>query len=154
METTVNQRIDALIKALGFDSVRKFDKAMEIAPGYTANIVGARLSNPSFPFLQKIAIKFPQVDLQWLLTGSGEMFTSEKLSREYVDELEHRLKETTEQANIYKFSVQQVMARQQAKAANFKIVSNKKPVSQRIGIIILFIADSIADRNYSTTVIA
>ena len=138
METTVNQRIDALIKALGFESVRKFDKAMEIAPGYTANIVGARLSSPSFPFLQKIAIKFPQVDLQWLLTGSGEMFTPEKLSREYVDELEHRLRETTEQAN----------------AANFKIVSNKKPVSQRIGIIILFIADSIADRNYSTTVIA
>lgn len=142
MESTINERLDTLIKALGFNSLNKFDKAIGVSRNHTASIVGPRLSKPAYQFLESVLETFPQVDARWLMTGKGEMFTPEKLTKEYVEDLEEKLNETQKQANIYRFSVEQVMARQQA--VNFKVVSKLLPVKDNI---ILFVpAHSLANR--------
>jgi hypothetical protein len=97
----------------------------------------------------------PNVNANWLLIGVGEAFMPDDAIKDSREELIREIEMLKQQVKGLQFGlISAANSVNFQSAVNFKIVSNKKPVSQRIGIIILFIADSIADRNYSTTVIA
>ena len=117
---TINQRIQVLIPTLGFDSTDKFDKALKKTRGTSHKIVGSRQSKPGSDYLEKILIVFPNVDARWLLTGNGEMFTPEKLKKDYVETIEQKI-EALERANRRYETMIDMAA--QSRAVNFQPLS-------------------------------
>lgn len=77
MEETVKQRIVAFIKHEGL-SQGKFESLCGISNGYINNLK----SSPTVPVLQKIVCAFPDVNLDWLVSGIGEMKKTDTTSRE------------------------------------------------------------------------
>lgn len=70
ISTTVKRRILELVKSQGF-KVSKF--FVEIGDSYE-NYKGRSLdSSPSVDILAKIRTKIPDANIEWLLTGEGEM---------------------------------------------------------------------------------
>ncbi len=132
MEDNFSSRLEALIKELGYDSVNKFDKDLGVSKGHTYTIIAGRQSKPAYLYLVKVLLLFPQVDARWLLTGDGEMFTPDKVRREYVEQLEAQLTEIKEEAKIYKFSVMQAMANSQK--VSFSSVSKSLPVGKVVKV--------------------
>lgn len=104
---TINQRIAEIIKYKDL-SIRKF--AINI--GTTAQTLNGILKNrnfPSYPILEGIVLKYPDINSEWLLTGTGEMCTQNNIlnepinkykTRKYleqrVDELESQMKQVFE----------------------------------------------------------
>lgn len=79
MEETVKQRIVAFIRHEGL-SQGKFESLCGISNGYINNLK----SSPTVPVLQKIVCAFPDLNLDWLVSGIGEMKKTETSSREDV----------------------------------------------------------------------
>lgn len=75
MEDTVKQRITKFIEDSNI-SVRNFEKAAGLSNGYLKQLKNA----PSVDKFQSIISAFPEVNPDWLLTGSGEMYLSDTLS--------------------------------------------------------------------------
>ena len=75
--STPAQRIDSLINALNLN-INSFSKEC----GYPTSATIWRLINegakPSAPTLNKICNRFPQVNREWLMTGYGNMFTTQE----------------------------------------------------------------------------
>lgn len=69
MEDTVKQRITKFIEDSNI-SVRNFEKAAGLSNGYLKQLKNA----PSVDKFQSIISAFPEVNPDWLLTGSGEMY--------------------------------------------------------------------------------
>lgn len=79
METTVKQRIIEFIKYKGI-SQSKFEKTVGLSNGFINNIskgIGADK-------LHRIICNFPELNQEWLLTGSGDMVSSH-ISQENVN---------------------------------------------------------------------
>lgn len=76
---TVSERLEALIAALGYNT-NSFSKEL----GYANNnvtigrIIADRGKQPSADTLQKIKARFARVNLNWLLTGEGDMLAPER----------------------------------------------------------------------------
>jgi hypothetical protein len=70
-EQTVSQRIKILIKALKLSS-RAFSTSLDVPDATTRNYIDGR-SKPGYDYLEKVARKYPQISITWLLTGEGEM---------------------------------------------------------------------------------
>lgn len=119
---TLNSRLKILIEKLGYGSNRSFDKALDVPETQTASITGPKQSMPNSNYIIKLALKFPQVDLRWLMVGEGEMFILEKINKKYVSELEAKLEEKTKEADTFLFSLK--MAHQNAANSNFQSASN------------------------------
>lgn len=68
MEETVKERILAFIKAKSI-SQKKFEEAAGLSNGYVNNLKSA----PSSTILQRIFGAYPDLNEQWLLTGTGPM---------------------------------------------------------------------------------
>lgn len=68
MEETVKERILAFIKAKSI-SQKKFEEAASLSNGYVNNLKSA----PSSTILQRIFGAYPDLNEQWLLTGTGPM---------------------------------------------------------------------------------
>lgn len=156
---TLNSRLKILIEKLGYGSNRSFDKALDVPETQTASITGPKQSMPNSNYIIKLALKFPQVDLRWLMVGEGEMFKPSGVKNgDIVEELERLKQENTLLRNELqgsRFALSLVAQNSNFQSAsNFKFVSSKKPVNQRVGIIIQFVADSTTDSHYSTSVIA
>ena len=75
MEDTVKQRITKFIKDKNI-SVRNFEKEAGLSNGYLKQLKNA----PSVDKFQSIISAFPDINPDWLLTGSGEMYLSDTLS--------------------------------------------------------------------------
>lgn len=80
--TGINDRIDKLIRALGYNKT-KFAHAL----GYNYNtiiesIVGKRQSKPGFDFLNALLTTFPSVNADWLMIGEGEMLKEKSKATE------------------------------------------------------------------------
>lgn len=75
----VSQRIKTLIDKYGDGSVRKFSNLIELASSQKLNrlfnidIRNNKYPEPSFDIIACIANKFPTINVNWLLTGEGEM---------------------------------------------------------------------------------
>ena len=77
MDESVKERILAFIKHKGL-SQGKFETMCGISNGYINNLK----SSPTVPVLQKIIGAFPDVNLEWLVSGIGEMKKTDTTSRE------------------------------------------------------------------------
>lgn len=80
MEDTVKQRITKFIEDSNI-SVRNFEKAAGLSNGYLKQLKNA----PSVDKFQSIISAFPEVNPDWLLTGSGEMYTDRPSTTENTD---------------------------------------------------------------------
>lgn len=66
--TTISDRLILLAKKLGFDNVNKFEIASELPTGYVRK--AKVITKPRQMQLQSI---YPNVNIEWLLSGKGEM---------------------------------------------------------------------------------
>lgn len=65
-------------------SSTQFADAIGVQRSSVSHILSGR-NNPSFDFIQKILIAYPQVSAEWLILGNGAMYKQE-WSRELFDE--------------------------------------------------------------------
>lgn len=72
MEQTVKER---LIQFLRYNSLsqRQFEKQVGLGNGYVTNMRGTIGGDK----LYRISVEYPQLNVEWLLTGEGEMLISE-----------------------------------------------------------------------------
>ncbi len=162
---TFNDRVKWLYQKLGYKSGRLFDKAIGVVETNTAGITGPRQTTPKVEYVQKILAVHDTVNANWLLVGQGEWclppkksiedlmaeLDAVKLERDVIRKENEGLRNSV--VNLALFQAQTASSNLQ-NVANFKFVSSKKPVNQRVGIIIQFVADSTTDSRYSTSVIA
>lgn len=73
MEKSVNQRIRRIIENKSL-SVNAFANAISVAQGTLASMLN-RGSEPSTKTINAVLSAFPDINPDWLLTGSGEMYT-------------------------------------------------------------------------------
>lgn len=78
---SVNERFDALIEHFAKGNKTAFAKEVGTLPSVIASIVGGRMSKPSFELLEKIAVRYPEINTTWLLTGKGDMVIPEAPDR-------------------------------------------------------------------------
>lgn len=78
MKNSVNQRIRQIIEDKSL-SVNAFANAISVAQGTLASMLN-RGTEPSNKTLNAMLSAFPEVNPDWLLTGSGEMYLSDTLS--------------------------------------------------------------------------
>lgn len=81
MTSTPAERLQELIKVLQVKSVSAFAASIGVRSTVLANMLGGRMSKPSFDTLEKIKAQYPRVSLEWLVTGEG---TPLKPSRPYA----------------------------------------------------------------------
>lgn len=70
----MKDRISALMRSMGM-SQKNFAAEIRISPGSLSSIFSGR-NNPSLSTLNNIHERFPEVNMDWLLNGNGEMFVS------------------------------------------------------------------------------
>lgn len=78
METTVKERLISFIKTKGI-STREFQEQCGLSNAYVANLKRA----PTADKIEKILRSFPELNVNWLLKGEGEMLNSAADERPY-----------------------------------------------------------------------
>lgn len=68
----INERFDQIIGTLFKGNKSAFANAIGVTPSVVDNIVGKRQGKPSFDVVAKVSA-LAEVDLDWLITGKGEM---------------------------------------------------------------------------------
>ena len=76
---TINNRIDLIIKELGFNN-NSFSGIVGTNPTVIHNIIKGR-NAPGFELLSKIALSFGKINMNWLITGKGNMYVQEMLEQ-------------------------------------------------------------------------
>ena len=73
-EFTVSHRLRVIQELLKIRSVAAFANEIGVDTSVLNNIMSpyGRMGKPSFDTLQKIAAKYPRVNMDWLITGKGE----------------------------------------------------------------------------------
>ena len=95
-ESSIHQRMKELVNAIG--TKNSFSKAIDVDPSVIGNIVGRRLSKPSFEVLEKILLRFPDLSLDWLILGKGEMWKpANPTAREMTDQQSALINKTVKQ---------------------------------------------------------
>lgn len=74
---SIQERIQIIVDKLFDGNKNKFAKAINEAPTSISNILGGRQSVPSAKFLESITNSIENINSTWLLTGNGEMLTSD-----------------------------------------------------------------------------
>lgn len=70
-------RINLLLKAKNI-SARQFAEEIGIQPSGMSHILSGR-NNPSLDFVMKVVRRYPEIDINWLMFGKGEMYESQSL---------------------------------------------------------------------------
>ena len=67
---------DRLLKFLSREQLtsKQFAALIGVQPSSVSHILSGR-NKPSFDFMEKIALNYPSVNLEWLITGKGSMFS-------------------------------------------------------------------------------
>lgn len=66
------ERINLLLKAKNI-TARQFAEAIGIQPSGMSHILSGR-NNPSLDFVMKVVKRWPEININWLMFGKGEMF--------------------------------------------------------------------------------
>ena len=85
------ERINLLLKAKNI-TARQFAEEIGIQPSGMSHIMSGR-NNPSLDFVMKVVRRWPEVNINWLMLGKGEMYASVPLNaqgQEHRDE-EHAM---------------------------------------------------------------
>lgn len=84
----VYERVKYLIEYFDM-SKSDFASKMNITPQALSNVLSGE-NNPGFNFIYNLAIAFPNINMRWLITGEGEIFSNFKnLVEEPVIEYEN-----------------------------------------------------------------
>lgn len=75
-------RINLILKAKNI-TARQFAEEIGIQPSGMSHILSGR-NNPSLDFVMKVIRRFPEIDINWLMFGKGEMYESSYISRNNV----------------------------------------------------------------------
>lgn len=78
----INKRIQELIAVVTKGNKRAFSAMVGVSPTVIENIVGSRQGKPGFDLLEKIAYSIENINLDWLITGRGEMLKEEQKKEE------------------------------------------------------------------------
>lgn len=76
METTVNERVNAVIRKKNLNSA-SLSRLVEISPQNAWNYLSGKTKMP-FDFVEKILLAFPDVSAEWLVRGTGSMYLSQQ----------------------------------------------------------------------------
>ena len=72
------ERINLLLKAKNI-TARQFAEEIGIQPSGMSHIMSGR-NNPSLDFVMKVIKRWPEVNINWLMLGQGEMYASVPLN--------------------------------------------------------------------------
>jgi transcriptional regulator with XRE-family HTH domain len=75
MFTNMKERIIKFLSENNLTST-KFADVVGVQRSSISHILSGR-NKPSFDFIEKMLIAYPDVDAQWLITGKGNMFTNQ-----------------------------------------------------------------------------
>ncbi len=75
--TSINDRISYIIDIKADKNKKKFSETIGFAPQVISNIVSGRKTKPSFGVIKAISSSFVDINLEWLITGKGEMLKTE-----------------------------------------------------------------------------
>ena len=87
---TQKERLERFIEAMGF-SIREFERSIGVSNGTVRHNSGTLSAN----LKDKISSKFPQLSMDWLLTGNGDMFSN--ASKQPTDDREKTERRPREQ---------------------------------------------------------
>lgn len=73
----INERLMELINEVSKGNKRAFSKLVGVTPTVVENIVGTRKGKPGYELLEKIAFAIENINLDWLLTGRGDMLLNQ-----------------------------------------------------------------------------
>lgn len=73
-------RINLILKAKNI-TARQFAEEIGIQPSGMSHILSGR-NNPSLDFVMKVIRRFPEIDINWLMFGKGEMYESSHISHQ------------------------------------------------------------------------
>ncbi|MFQ8861325.1 hypothetical protein [Alistipes putredinis] len=82
----LKDRLDLIIKELGL-SGRQFEKECGLPPGSYSSISDGVGANK----LKQILIKYPQISLDWIIMGDGDMFKKNESQIEKIDKNSERI---------------------------------------------------------------
>lgn len=68
----VSERLFKLMEQEKLTAAKLAD-ILEVQPSAISHILSGR-NKPSFDFIQKLAINFPRLNIDWLITGKGNMY--------------------------------------------------------------------------------
>ena len=71
----LEKRVILLIQQLGLNNAQ-FADAIDVQRSSISHILSGR-NKPSFDFLRKIFIKYPEINADWLIMGRGNIFENE-----------------------------------------------------------------------------
>lgn len=95
-QNSVNERVNQMVEHFHKGNKSAFAKAAGISNQSLGEIVGARQSAPSFAALQKILNAFPEVRIEWLVMGKGEMLLPK--SAQWIDPFAETAEEGAKQS--------------------------------------------------------
>jgi predicted transcriptional regulator len=78
----INDRIKYLIDSLTKGKQRPFARSINIPISTLRDIIGPRQSEPSFGTLKKIIDSYPEVNLNWLMNGTGKPLLKDEAENE------------------------------------------------------------------------
>lgn len=88
----VRERFKELIEMLKHNPY-SFAEKIKVAPTIIYNIIGGRKSKPGFEVLEKIKRAYPEVNLNWLVTGKEQPL----LDNDEVPEIVSKIKDISKQ---------------------------------------------------------
>lgn len=95
---SINERLRLVVSALGLNN-NSLARKLNVSPTVTYNVLGGRLTKPSYELLEKIVFTFDNINTEWLLKEKGEMFidvTKEKSNSQNISIVEEQLREMTQ----------------------------------------------------------
>ena len=81
----INDRIVQLIEKLG-DNKSSFALKVGVSQPIITHITNGR-NNPGLEVIQKILSNCPEVNPEWLIMGTGEMFVNNPLQKKIIDNI-------------------------------------------------------------------
>jgi predicted HTH transcriptional regulator len=72
-EVPINQRIAELIEKYAQGKQRRFAEAIGVSPSMISDLYGKRQNKPGLEMLQKIGITYPEISMDWLVSGEEPM---------------------------------------------------------------------------------
>lgn len=89
MESSVNERLNAIVDAFENGKKAAFARKVGISPQGAQELLAGRKGDPSFKVLVKILESYPQVQMEWLILGRGEMVNRRLLLFDSLDRQIH-----------------------------------------------------------------
>lgn len=104
MFTYMKDRIIQFLKEMNLTST-KFADVIGVQRSSISHILSGR-NKPSFDFIEKMLVAYPEVNAQWLITGKGNIFENQpSLFNQETDAAENT--STQRESNIQKTSMQE-----------------------------------------------